>query len=122
MTTRPRCSFGAETAPCFAQVLAAELGKDGITVNCIAPGYISTELTAALQKNAIFDGAVRDRNPQGRWGEPLDLVGPCVLLASNACKYINGAVLVVDGGFTETFHIGGVEWDQRAVPSVKPKQ
>jgi len=112
MSTVGRAGLGAYVASKHAlngltKVLSAELGADGITVNCLAPGYISTDLTSTVQADAAFDFAVRDRNPEGRWGTAADLVGPVLMLATDAGAYVNGAILVVDGGFTETFHIGG---------------
>jgi gluconate 5-dehydrogenase len=82
--------------------LAAELGPHGITCNAIAPGYIATELVAALKSNPEFDSYIRKRTPVGRWGEPDELAGPVVFLASPAGSYVNGHLLVVDGGMSTT--------------------
>merc|ERR1712232_603314 len=82
--------------------LAAELGPQGITVNGIGPGYMRTDNTAALQTNADFDKLVRARTPVARWGEPQDLNGAVVFLASSAAAFVNGHMLMVDGGFTST--------------------
>jgi gluconate 5-dehydrogenase len=82
--------------------LAAELGPKGILCNAIAPGFFATDITAPLLGNAKFDGMVRGRTPLHRWGEPEELVGPAVFLASAASSYVNGHVLTVDGGMTVT--------------------
>jgi gluconate 5-dehydrogenase len=82
--------------------LAAELGPHGITCNAIAPGYIATELVSALKNNPEFDAYIRKRTPAGRWGEPDELAGPVVFLASRAASYVNGHLLVVDGGMSTT--------------------
>ncbi|MCS7016218.1 MAG: SDR family oxidoreductase [Gemmatales bacterium] len=82
---------------CRAQ--SAELGAYGITVNCIAPGPFLTELPARLlteEQRQRFS----ERTNLGRWGEPEELIGPVLLLASDAGSYITGQVLLVDGGFT----------------------
>jgi NAD(P)-dependent dehydrogenase (short-subunit alcohol dehydrogenase family) len=76
---------------------ALELGRHGITVNCIAPGPFLTDLPASLlsdEEKRVF----AERTAVGRWGEPGELAGPALLLASDAGSYITGAVLVVDGG------------------------
>jgi gluconate 5-dehydrogenase len=82
--------------------MAAELGGKGVTCNAIAPGYIRTEMNIALQHDPAFDILVRTRTPLGRWGEPRDVAGAAVFLASAAAAYVNGHVLVVDGGMVET--------------------
>jgi gluconate 5-dehydrogenase len=80
--------------------LATELGPHNIQVNGIAPGYFRTEMNEALMADPDFDGWVRNRTPARRWGEPHELVGAAILLASSASDFINGQVLFVDGGLT----------------------
>jgi gluconate 5-dehydrogenase len=80
--------------------LAVELGPHGITVNAIAPGYMATDMTAALRARSEFDHWVTTRTPAGRWGVPDDLCGPVVLLASDEGAFINGQILSVDGGMS----------------------
>jgi 2-deoxy-D-gluconate 3-dehydrogenase len=70
-----------------------------VTVNAIAPGYIATKNTAALQAEATRNAAILDRIPAGRWGDPADLGGAAVFLASDAAAYVQGHVLAVDGGW-----------------------
>jgi gluconate 5-dehydrogenase len=82
--------------------LAAELGQHGITANAIAPGYFTTEINTALKENPDFDRLIVSRTPLRRWGEPKELAGAAVFLASDAASYVNGHVLVVDGGMTTT--------------------
>jgi gluconate 5-dehydrogenase len=82
--------------------LAAELGESGITCNAIAPGYFETELTRPLLKDEAFIARTRGRIPLRRWGQPRDLVGIAVLLASDAGGYVTGQQIVVDGGFSTT--------------------
>lgn len=83
----------------LTKALANEWAGAGVTVNAVAPGYISTDNTAALREDPERERAIRERIPAGRWGEPEDLVGAVVFLASPAAKYVNGHVLVVDGGW-----------------------
>jgi len=82
--------------------MAAELGPKGITVNGIGPGYIKTEVTDALQKNADFTHLVESRTPVGRWGEANEMDSAVVFLCSPMSAYVNGHMLMVDGGFTST--------------------
>ena len=83
----------------LTKALANEWGGQGIQVNAIAPGYIKTDNTAALQNNPERNEAILGRIPAGRWGEPDDFKGPVVFLASAASNYVNGEILVVDGGW-----------------------
>lgn len=80
--------------------MCADLGPHGIQANALAPGYVATELTAALVADAAFTAWVTGRTPAGRWGEVDDLVGALVFLASRASDFVNGQVLYVDGGMT----------------------
>ncbi len=82
--------------------MAAELGPKGITVNAIAPGYFATEMNTALLADEEFKGWVERRVPLGRWGQPHEIGGAVVFLASDAASYVNGHVLVVDGGISVT--------------------
>lgn len=82
----------------LTQSMAAEWGKHNIQTNAIGPGYFSTELTKPLEENVEFDTWLKKRVPAGRWGDPKELVGPAVFLASAASSFVNGHVLYVDGG------------------------
>ena len=82
--------------------MAVDWAKHGLNINGIAPGYISTEMNEALLANAEFTGWVEGRTPMGRWGDPSELGGAAVFLASEAATFINGHILYVDGGFTAT--------------------
>ena len=83
----------------LTKALANEWAAKGINVNAIAPGYMATDNTAALRADAARSRAILDRIPAGRWGTPEDLAGVAVFLASPASDYLNGHVLVVDGGW-----------------------
>jgi 2-deoxy-D-gluconate 3-dehydrogenase len=79
--------------------LANEWASKGVHVNGVAPGYIRTDNTKALQQDPVRDSAILARIPAARWGEPTDLAGAYVFLASPASDYIDGAILTVDGGW-----------------------
>src|SRR5213596_3490079 len=83
----------------LTKALANEWAAKGINVNAIAPGYMRTDNTKALQQDATRNRQILERIPAGRWGEPSDLAGAAVFLASSASDYVNGHVLVVDGGW-----------------------
>ena len=82
----------------LARASALDLGAHGITVNCIAPGPFLTDLPMSILSDAEKK-AFADQTALGRWGDPKELVGPALLLASDAGSYITGQTLVVDGGF-----------------------
>ncbi len=100
---------GGITVPAYAaskggvaqltKALANEWAGKGVNVNAIAPGYIHTDNTAALAADPVRNAQITVRIPAGRWGEPADLGGAAVFLASRASDYVNGHVLVVDGGW-----------------------
>lgn len=83
----------------LTKALANEWASKGVNVNAIAPGYIATDNTKALQEDKIRNEAILSRIPQGRWGQPEDFKGPAVFLASSASNYVNGTILTVDGGW-----------------------
>ncbi|HKR27667.1 MAG TPA: glucose 1-dehydrogenase [Acidobacteriaceae bacterium] len=83
----------------MTKALANEWASGNVRVNAIAPGYFRTENTSALQQDETRNRQILDRIPAGRWGEPEDLAGAAVFLASPASDYITGTVLVVDGGW-----------------------
>ena len=83
----------------LTRLLACEWAAKGVNVNAIAPGYIGTNNTAALQADETRNRQILDRIPAGRWGEPSDLGGAAVFLASAASDYVNGHILAVDGGW-----------------------
>jgi 2-deoxy-D-gluconate 3-dehydrogenase len=83
----------------LTKALANEWAKNNITVNAIAPGYIATNNTAALQADETRNRQILERIPAGRWGDPDDIAGAAVFLSSPASDYMNGHILVVDGGW-----------------------
>ena len=100
---------GGVTVPAYAaskggvvqltKALANEWAKHGINVNAIAPGYMRTDNTAALQADETRNRQILERIPAGRWGEPEDLTGAAVFLSSPASDYLHGHILVIDGGW-----------------------
>jgi 2-deoxy-D-gluconate 3-dehydrogenase len=83
----------------LTKALANEWAARGVNVNAIAPGYIATDNTQALQDDPVRSAAILDRIPAGRWGRAEDLAGATVFLASSASDYVNGTILPVDGGW-----------------------
>ncbi len=101
--------FGGPAVPAYAaskggiaqltKSLAAAWAGDGIRVNAIAPGWIGTELTKALQEDSARSEAILLRTPMGRWGEPEDLGGAVLFLCSEQAAFVTGTILPVDGGY-----------------------
>lgn len=101
--------FGGFTVPAYAaskggvaqltKALSNEWASRGVNVNAIAPGYMKTKMNAGILADGQRYESITGRIPAGRWGEPEDLKGVAVFLASNASNYINGAVIPVDGGY-----------------------
>jgi NAD(P)-dependent dehydrogenase (short-subunit alcohol dehydrogenase family) len=83
----------------LTQNLAQELARDGVRVNAIAPGTLNTAMTEATRSDPERRARFLARIPMGRFGEPEELVGPVVFLASEMASYVTGTTLVVDGGF-----------------------
>jgi 2-deoxy-D-gluconate 3-dehydrogenase len=83
----------------LTKALANEWASKGINVNAIAPGYIATDNTAALQADANRNKAILDRIPAARWGKPEDLAGAVVYLCSPASDYVHGTIFNIDGGW-----------------------
>lgn len=100
---------GGITVPAYAaakggvaqltKALANEWARHGINVNAIAPGYMDTDMNEALKKSETRSRQIMERIPAGRWGSPEDMKGAVVFLASKASDYVNGHILVVDGGW-----------------------
>jgi len=101
--------LGGVTVPAYAaskggvaqltKALSNDWACQGINVNAIAPGYMATEMTAALVGNPEREPLILSRIPAGRWGRPEDLQGVALFLASAASDYVHGAIIAVDGGF-----------------------
>ncbi|WP_433220961.1 SDR family oxidoreductase [Dactylosporangium sp. CS-047395] len=83
----------------LTRALANEWAGRGVNVNAIAPGYIATDNTQALQDDPARNRSILDRIPAGRWGRPEDVAGAAVFLASDAARYVHGAIIPVDGGW-----------------------
>jgi NAD(P)-dependent dehydrogenase (short-subunit alcohol dehydrogenase family) len=101
--------FGGPSVPAYTaskggvaqltKALAAAWAPEGIRVNAIAPGWISTELTRGLVEDHPRSAAILGRTPMQRWGEPGDIGGAAVFLCSEAARFITGAILPIDGGY-----------------------
>ena len=87
----------------LTRALAVELAPFNVQVNGIAPGFFKTEMNTALIADAKFSAWVASRTPAGRWGEPPEIAGAAVFLASGAADYVTGHVLFVDGGFSVAY-------------------
>lgn len=102
--------FGGRYIPAYAaskggvaqltKAMANDLGEKGICVNAIAPGYIQTPMNAALISDVKRNSEILMRTPVGRWGQPSDLKGIAIFLASDASNFLNGAIIPVDGGYS----------------------
>jgi len=82
----------------LTRAMAVEWARENVQVNGIGPGYFATEMNTALMENAEFDRWLKQRTPAGRWGDPQELVGAAVFLASQASSFITGQIIYVDGG------------------------
>ncbi|MET3924973.1 SDR family oxidoreductase [Devosia sp. 2618] len=103
--SRPSVAPYAATKAAVANItrgMAVDWAKHGLNVNGIAPGYFATELNDALLKDDKFNSWIESRTPMGRWGQPEELGGAAVFLASEASRFVNGHILYVDGAFTAT--------------------
>ncbi|MGC6589170.1 2-dehydro-3-deoxy-D-gluconate 5-dehydrogenase KduD [Paenibacillus sp. Dod16] len=83
----------------FTKSLSNEWARLGVNVNGIAPGYMETEMNTVIMADKIRSEQIAQRIPAGRWGKPEDLVGAAIFLSSNASDYVNGEIIVVDGGW-----------------------
>jgi 2-dehydro-3-deoxy-D-gluconate 5-dehydrogenase len=79
--------------------LAVGWASQGINVNCIAPGYFETNMASSLKNHPVRGPQIMERIPRGRWGQPPELAGLCVFLASEASSYMHGSIVVIDGGW-----------------------
>ena len=84
----------------LTRAMCGEWAQHNIQINGIGPGYIATELTAPLMADEKFDGWIKGRTPAGRWGKVSDLTGAAVYMASPASDFLNGQILMLDGGLT----------------------
>jgi gluconate 5-dehydrogenase len=87
----------------LTKAMATDWGQYNIQVNSIGPGYFSTEMTKPLADNPEFDGWIKARTPMQRWGDPTELIGAAVFLASNASSFVTEQILYVDGGILSRF-------------------
>jgi 2-deoxy-D-gluconate 3-dehydrogenase len=97
--TVPSYSASKGAVAQVTKALANEWAESGININAIAPGYMVTNNTENLRKDAARTKSITERIPAGRWGTPEDLQGAVIFLASRASDYVNGHILLVDGGW-----------------------
>ena len=83
----------------LTMAFANEWASQGVNVNAIAPGYISTDNTKALREDSVRSESILSRIPAGKWGDPTDFAGPVVFLCSEASSYMHGTIMLVDGGW-----------------------
>ena len=83
----------------LTRTMATELAVHNVQVNGIGPGYFATDMNEALMADPAFDAFVKRRTPAGRWGQPEELAGTAVFLASPAANFVNGQIIYVDGGW-----------------------
>jgi 2-deoxy-D-gluconate 3-dehydrogenase len=103
------CEEGGWNIPAYAAAkhaiagltksLATAWASNGIDVNCIAPGYFVTTYSHVLKEDPVRGPQILDRIPKGRWGDPIELAGLVVFLASDASSYMNGSIVAIDGGW-----------------------
>lgn len=95
-------AYGASKAAMvqLTKTLAVAWARDGVRVNCIAPGWIATKMTEVSQNRAEINDAILERTPMGRWGKPEDIAGVVLFLASPLAAYMTGETISVDGGFS----------------------
>jgi gluconate 5-dehydrogenase len=96
--TTGNCAAAKGGLKMLTRAMATEWAKHNIQVNGIGPGYFLTDLTRPLAENPEFNRWICARTPAGRWGDPEELVGAAIFLASRASDFVNGQVLYVDGG------------------------
>ncbi len=84
----------------LTKAMCADWARYNIQVNAIGPGYFVTDMTRSLAENPEFDTWVRNRTPAGRWGTPSELLGAAIFLSSQASSFLNGQILIVDGGMS----------------------
>ncbi len=94
--------YGASKAGILqlTQSLASAWAQDGIRVNAIAPGWVATKLTAPVQANELVNRKILERTPMGRWGQPEEMTGTALYLASDAAGFVTGVTIPVDGGWS----------------------
>ncbi len=86
----------------LTKAMATDWGKYNIQINGIGPGYFITEMTKPLADDPKFNKWIKERTPSHRWGDPAELVGTAIYLASNASNFVNGQIIYVDGGILAT--------------------